>query len=297
MPNPEEHSSSSPTPTLDIFTEDSQVTTPLLPRTWMRQSESPALQLEQDQTGLETPIPEYVAAENTVEIVEDTVKWEEEWFEDSPGTTPLLQQTWMRQSESPDLQLEQDRTGLETPIPHYVEAKNTVEIVEDTVKWEEEPPKDSMDLPSDPEFELEHSEDSAESDSSALQSPTIGPAIYGDSSASDNEEDDLDIEEPDVKDDGECTDPEGLEFDYRQVPEPLTQQEQMSFAYHDIATTHNVPRAAMQEFRTLQPDKPLDPRTTEKRIACLTGVVEVKYDCCLKGCISYALPKYAHLEQ
>ncbi|KAA8894380.1 hypothetical protein FN846DRAFT_756438, partial [Sphaerosporella brunnea] len=38
-------------------------------------------------------------------------------------------------------------------------------------------------------------------------------------------------------------------------------------------------------------------RTTEKRIAKLTGIAEVKYDCCIKGCISYSLPKYAQLEQ
>ncbi|KAA8910744.1 hypothetical protein FN846DRAFT_774739, partial [Sphaerosporella brunnea] len=45
----------------------------------------------------------------------------------------------------------------------------------------------------------------------------------------------------------------------------------------------------------LQSEKPLDPRTTEKRIATLTGVREVRYDCCVNGCISYSLPKYADL--
>ncbi|KAA8913721.1 hypothetical protein FN846DRAFT_758884, partial [Sphaerosporella brunnea] len=60
---------------------------------------------------------------------------------------------------------------------------------------------------------------------------------------------------------------------------------------------HHVSRTAMQELRTLQPQKPFNPRTTEKRIARLTGVAEVRYDCCIKGCVSYSLPKYAELEE
>jgi hypothetical protein len=89
---------------------------------------------------------------------------------------------------------------------------------------------------------------------------------------------------------------EDSSFDYRHIAEKLTSQEKTSFAFHDIGLTHHVSREAVQGFRSLQPDKPFDYRTSRDRIKMLTGVAEVRYDCCVKGCISYSLPKYADLE-
>jgi hypothetical protein len=86
-------------------------------------------------------------------------------------------------------------------------------------------------------------------------------------------------------------------FDYRRIGEKLTSQEKTSFAFHDIGLTHHVSREAVQGFRSLHPDKPFDYRTSRDRIKMLTGVAEVRYDCCVKGCISYSLPKYADLEE
>ena len=85
-------------------------------------------------------------------------------------------------------------------------------------------------------------------------------------------------------------------FDYRRKSSPLSKQEILSLVFHDIVITHHVPRLAEQAFARLHdPDRPSDPRTTKRRLAALTGVEEIRYDCCLNGCISYALPRYADL--
>jgi hypothetical protein len=95
----------------------------------------------------------------------------------------------------------------------------------------------------------------------------------------------------------EVNDDDEDSFDYRKIAETLTSQEKTSFAFHDIGLTHHVSREAVQGFRSLHPDKPFDYRTSRDRIKMLTGVAEVRYDCCVKGCISYSLPKYADLKE
>ena len=90
---------------------------------------------------------------------------------------------------------------------------------------------------------------------------------------------------------------EGDSFDYRGKLAPLDNQELRSMVFHDVQVTHHVPRVAMEAFRSLHTeDRPSDSRSTKKRMAAITGLDEVRYDCCVEGCISYSLPKYANLE-
>ena len=87
-------------------------------------------------------------------------------------------------------------------------------------------------------------------------------------------------------------------FDYRSKLLPLSAQEIRSFVFHDIQVSHHVPREAVQMFAGLHTvNPPLDSRTTKKRLKAITGLEEVRYDCCIEGCISYALPKYASLTE
>lgn len=87
-------------------------------------------------------------------------------------------------------------------------------------------------------------------------------------------------------------------FDYRGKLAPLGNQDLRSMVFHDVKVTHHVSRVAMKAFRSLHTeDRPSDSRTTKKRMTVVTGVEEVRYDCCIEGCISYALPKYASLDQ
>ena len=88
-------------------------------------------------------------------------------------------------------------------------------------------------------------------------------------------------------------------FNYRHMPERLTTQEMRSFAFRDISVTHHIPRTAMEQFRRIQVgiEQPSDYRTTRKGIESLTGVKEVRFDCCPNSCISYSISKYANLEQ
>ena len=88
------------------------------------------------------------------------------------------------------------------------------------------------------------------------------------------------------------------EFDYRSKLGPLSIQEIRSFVFHDITVTHHVPRIAVQQFASLHTeDAPFDARTTREHMQAVTGLGEVRYDCCPEGCISYALPRYANLTQ
>ena len=87
-------------------------------------------------------------------------------------------------------------------------------------------------------------------------------------------------------------------FDYRRKLAPLATQELRSFVFHDLTVSHNIPRVARQGFRSLHTSgRPSDPRTTRKRMQDITGLEEVRYDCCIEGCISYALHRYADLTQ
>ena len=100
---------------------------------------------------------------------------------------------------------------------------------------------------------------------------------------------DLELREPEVAD-------KMPTFDYRSKVLPLTSQELRSFVFHDLTITHHVPRIAVQAFSSLYTSGgPSDPRTTKRRMECLTGLAEVRYDCCVEGCISYSLPRYADL--
>lgn len=88
------------------------------------------------------------------------------------------------------------------------------------------------------------------------------------------------------------------EFDYHRKLAPLATQELRSFVFHDLTVSHNIPRVARQGFRSLHTaGRPSDPRTTRKRMRDITGVEEVRYDCCIEGCISYALPRYSNLTE
>jgi hypothetical protein len=87
-------------------------------------------------------------------------------------------------------------------------------------------------------------------------------------------------------------------FNYRRKLAPLGTQELRSFVFHDLTVTHHIPRVAVQGFSSLHiSDRPSDPRTTKKRLRALTGLNEVRYDCCIEGCISYSLPRYADLRE
>ena len=88
------------------------------------------------------------------------------------------------------------------------------------------------------------------------------------------------------------------QFDYRGKLSPLSDQELISFVFHDLRVTHHIPRTAEQGFRSLhRSDAPSDYRTTRKRMEKVTGLEEVRYDCCKKGCISYSIPRYNSLEE
>lgn len=68
--------------------------------------------------------------------------------------------------------------------------------------------------------------------------------------------------------------------------------------FHDITVTHQVARIAVRAFGRLHTsDRPSDYRTTKRRLNALTGLDEVRYDRCIGGCISYALPRYADLRE
>jgi len=87
-------------------------------------------------------------------------------------------------------------------------------------------------------------------------------------------------------------------FDYRKKLSPLSTQQLRSFVFHDLTVTHHVPRIAIQGFSSLHiSERPSDPRTTKKMMGVLTGLKEVRYDCCIEGCISYSLPQYASLKE
>lgn len=87
-------------------------------------------------------------------------------------------------------------------------------------------------------------------------------------------------------------------FDYRRKLSPLSTQQLRSFVFHDLAVTHHIPRIAIQGFSSLHTsERPSDPRTTKKLMGALTGLEEVRYDCCITGCISYSLPRYNSLEK
>jgi hypothetical protein len=94
-----------------------------------------------------------------------------------------------------------------------------------------------------------------------------------------------------------------LKFDYQNPTAELTRMEMVSFGLHDIKTTHHEPRESAMEHRRLlcallaPEEQPFDYRTSRKQLTKLTGIQEVRYDCCLNGCISYALPAYRELKE
>jgi hypothetical protein len=87
-------------------------------------------------------------------------------------------------------------------------------------------------------------------------------------------------------------------FDYRKKLSPLSTQQLRSFVFHDLTVTHHIPRIAIQGFSSLHiSERPSDPRTTKKLMGVLTGLGEVRYDCCIEGCISYSLPRYSSMKE
>lgn len=87
-------------------------------------------------------------------------------------------------------------------------------------------------------------------------------------------------------------------FDYRSKLSPLSTQQLRSFVFHDLTVTHHIPRIAIQGFSSLHTsERPSDPRTTKRLMGVLTGLEEIRYDCCTAGCISYSLPRYSSLEE
>ncbi|KAA8910224.1 hypothetical protein FN846DRAFT_888492 [Sphaerosporella brunnea] len=196
----------------------------------------------------------------------------------------------------------------ETPIPQLWDVPGVPAI--DELNGNPDGHQLSMiDYSSDPEVQLDLSEHDADGPSDS-EMEEVHPLYAANACSSSNNLDESDVDgdqgdrpieavftygSSDVED---LNDLDNSNFNYRRVQlQPLTPQEQISFAYQDITITHHISRAAIKEFCTLQPEHPLDPRTTAKHIARLTGIKEVRYDCCVKGCVSYSLPQYSALRE
>ena len=88
-------------------------------------------------------------------------------------------------------------------------------------------------------------------------------------------------------------------FDYTRRWPGLSANEKLSLAFNDISVSHNVPRSAVAQYRRCHDaeNRPSDYRTARRLMRKLTGVGEVRYDCCPMGCISYSLPRYRDLDR
>jgi hypothetical protein len=77
-------------------------------------------------------------------------------------------------------------------------------------------------------------------------------------------------------------------------PFALTRAEVISLAVHDMAIKFKGQREYVAAQRksleaTGPANKPLDYRTVRARVSNMTGLTEQRFDCCVKGCMSYAM--------
>lgn len=87
-------------------------------------------------------------------------------------------------------------------------------------------------------------------------------------------------------------------FDYRQRLAPLDIQELRSMVFNVVKVTHDVSHFAIEPLRSLHvKDHPSDSWTTKKLMTAITGLDKIRYNSCIEGCISYALPNYASLKE
>jgi hypothetical protein len=87
--------------------------------------------------------------------------------------------------------------------------------------------------------------------------------------------------------------PEEVEVpEYDRRPFTLNRSEIVSLVLHDMAVKYKASRSYVQDQRRLLAAlgmKVLDYRTARRRVCNMTGVHEVRYDCCPNGCMSYAM--------
>jgi len=77
-------------------------------------------------------------------------------------------------------------------------------------------------------------------------------------------------------------------------PYQLNRRELISLALHDMSIKFKGARAYVHAQRDLLAatgghNRPLDYRTVRNRISAMTEVMEKRYDCCVNGCMSYAM--------
>jgi hypothetical protein len=75
-------------------------------------------------------------------------------------------------------------------------------------------------------------------------------------------------------------------------PFALSRSEVVSLVVHDMAVKYKAPRSYVQDQRRLHAalgTTVLDYRTVRRRVCNMTGIKDVRYDCCPKGCMSYAM--------
>jgi hypothetical protein len=87
--------------------------------------------------------------------------------------------------------------------------------------------------------------------------------------------------------------PEGVEVaEYDRRPFALNRSEIVSLVLHDMAVKYKASRSYVEDQRRLLAalgTKVLDYRAARRRVCNMTGVREVRYDCCPNGCMSYAM--------
>jgi hypothetical protein len=91
---------------------------------------------------------------------------------------------------------------------------------------------------------------------------------------------------------------EALNAEYDRRPFALSRSELVSLILHDMAVKYRASRSYVQDQRRLHAalgTKVLDPRAVRRRVCNMTGLREVRYDCCPKSCMSYAM--YPELER
>jgi hypothetical protein len=87
-----------------------------------------------------------------------------------------------------------------------------------------------------------------------------------------------------------ATEASSAEYDRR--PFALSRSELVSLILHDMAVKYKASRSYVQDQRRLHAalgTKVLDPRAVRRRVCNMTGLREVRYDCCPKSCMSYAM--------
>jgi hypothetical protein len=75
-------------------------------------------------------------------------------------------------------------------------------------------------------------------------------------------------------------------------PFALSRSEVVSLVVHDMAVKYKAPRSYVQDQRRLHAalgTTILDYRTVRRRVCNMTAIKDVRYDCCPKSCMSYAM--------